>query len=292
MSIVPYSPTFDAGPIERADIAETTKRQYKRAIALMILARVNPFDSVALANYAAGLQPSARAFLKAALRIMSAEALRRAQAGATVENLAQVEVLWHRVQAMSQAIATNQPEPERTPHWLTQAQVDQLIESAASERDRIVLSMLAGTGLRREELSELTFESLSLLDGVDILTVRGKGDHVRHIPITATLAGMIRAWGVTIGGGRIARSVDRHGNLGESLSPSGIYDLVGQYGALIGIQDLQPHDIRRTFGRLEYQKCLDIVRVQNLLGHANSKTTQRYIGLYISLSPVDIVKGA
>ena len=283
---------FHTDALDRADLAPSTRRQYWNAITAMLLAGINPLDGAQLADYAQGLPVSSRAFLKAALKIMTADAANLAKANATPENVHQVQAILWRLESMDAAIPTHQPDAERTPHWLTQEQVSTLLAAAkaVSMRDHVILGVLLGAGLRREELERLTFEALGSLEFTDILTVRGKGSKVRRIPIDKTLAALLEAWESTTQGGRVARSVDRHGNMGEGMTASGIFNLVRRYGALIGIQDLDPHDLRRTFGRLLYNKTRDLVYVMDLLGHAESKTTQRYIGLQIHTQAPDILR--
>ena len=283
------SPSFSA--IDRADLQPSTKRQYKAQLLAMLAAKINPFDYTALARYAATLPASSRAFLKAGLRLMVSEALTQAQASANLENLDKIQVLWHRVQAMEKAIVTHQPDAQRLPHWLTQAQVDTVLTLAfrQSFRDYIVLALLFGAGLRREELAELTFDALSRVEDVDMLTLRGKGDKRRSVPIPANLAQHLHNWQAQVGNGYIARSVHKTGKVGASLSPMGIFAIVRKYGAMIGIADLDPHDCRRSAGRLMYQATKDVVKVQLILGHADTKTSLRYIGAQLDLSPAEII---
>jgi integrase len=287
-----YSPTPDLSPIDRADLASTTKRQYKRALALMQQAQINPFDFDALSRYASELPTSARAFLKSALRLMLSDLLIRAQAGATVTNLDKVQVLYHRVQAMDKAIITHQPDAQRTPHWLTQTQVNEITTLAyrAGLRDYIVFVLLFNGLLRRDELSNLTFDNLTQVEGHDVIVLFGKGNKKRIVPLPDNIVQHLKEWKKTTGEGRIARAINKHGTIMPSLSPSGIYDLVKKYGALIGIPDLEPHDCRRTGARIMYNTTKDILKVQSILGHSDSKTSIIYIGIQIDTQAVQIIQ--
>jgi integrase/recombinase XerD len=157
-----------------------------------------------------------------------------------------------------------------------------------SLRDYIVMSILLGAGLRREELETLTFDALSQISGehgmVDILTVIGKGDKKRVIPIASALAARIREWQAVVGGGRIARRMYKGGKIGASLTAPRIFAMVRKYGLYVGIKDLDPHDCRRSYGRLMYfSNKKDIMKVMVLLGHKSVETTQIYIGVKISI---------
>jgi integrase len=282
---------IDYSALDRADLAPGTLRHYKAAIALLIASNINPMDYTELATYAASLPSSGRSNLKAALAILTRDYINQAKmSNAPVETIQRF--LWA-MEAMNDSITVSQPDSERTPHWLSQEQVDTITSAALahSMRDYIVLAILLGAGLRREELEELTFDSLSQIPHKgkmkDVLTIRGKGDKKRVIPISPLLASHLREWRTATGGGRIARKMSKGGKIGSSLSAFGIFTLVRKYGAILGIPDLDPHDCRRTYGRLMYEGTDDIVLVQNLLGHASVKTTQKYIGYDLNLD-VDV----
>lgn len=280
-------PDFDYTALDRADLAPGTLRHYKAAIALLIASNINIMDYAELANYAHSLPHSGRSNLKAALKIVTRDYVNRAKtSSAPVETIQRF--LWA-MEAMNDAIVISKPTTERTPHWLSQAQVDRLTSMAlaTSSREYIVLAVLLGAGVRCEELATLTFDAVSQIpmgtQMVDILTIRGKGDKKRVIRISALLASHLREWKLKAGSGRIARRIYKGGRLGDSLSVRGIFDLVRRYGQLIGIPDLDPHDCRRSYGRLMYQATGDIVLVKDYLGHADTKTTLRYIGEDLNL---------
>lgn len=292
-----YSPTPDLTPIDRLNRAESYKAKLRSALIRLSVSRVNPFDADALRDYADTLPVSGRMFLKAGLRIMYADRVTRIKTSitpkhATPEIVAKAQAALWQLEEMDSVLTTHQPDRERLPHWLTQAQVDELLQHAyrASLRDYIVLAILVGAGLRRDELSKLTFTSISIIDNQPVITLRGKGSKVRTVPITPVLHTHLIKWHNQVGDGRIARKVNKSGKVGTALSATAIFDIVRKYGNLIGIPDIDPHDLRRTFGRLAYYASSgDILRVMHLLGHADVKTTQRYIGLDLDLEPVAIV---
>jgi site-specific recombinase XerC len=285
-SLATYS---DLSPLDRATLADGTRRNYKTAILLLIASNVNVRDYQALADYALSLSHSGRANLKAALAILTRDAVNQAKtSNASIEDIQRF--LWQ-MEALDDAIRVHRPTTLRTPHWLSQDQVDTITGAALdnSLRDYIVMSLLLGAGLRREELETLTFDAMSQVPDengnmVDILTVIGKGEHKRTIPLAAVLANNLRRWKAIVGEGRIARRMYKGGKIGASLTAPRIFAMVRKYGLYVGIKDLDPHDCRRSYGRLMYfSNKKDIMKVMVLLGHKSVETTQIYIGVKISI---------
>jgi integrase len=276
----------DLSPIDRADLATGTKRHYKTAIILMLAANVNPMDHTQLATYAASLPASGRSFLKAAITLLTRDMINEAKmSNAPVETIQRF--LWA-MEAMQDTVTVKQPESARTAHWLSQEQVNSLLDAARENvRDYVILSVLLGAGLRREELETLEFDALSQIPHngrmQDVLTIKGKGSKVRIVPISKTLSETLRAWQRKTGGGRVARKYNKGGKIGTSLSAYGIFCIVRKYGLLLDIDNLDPHDLRRTYGRILYDNTGDIIRVKNILGHADTKTTLKYIGYDLEL---------
>jgi integrase/recombinase XerD len=71
--------------------------------------------------------------------------------------------------------------------------------------------------------------------------------------------------------------------LGESLSAVGAFQIVRRCGALIGVPELDPHDLRRTYAQLGYEAGVPITQIKELLGHASVATTQKYLDLSLDL---------
>jgi site-specific recombinase XerD len=285
---------LDTSALERAHksgrITDGTFRHYLAAIVLMLASNVNPFNREQLISHADTLPHSGKANLKAALSIMLDDYVD--QAKMSTESVEKIQRFLWAVDVIKRTLTIDKPTTRRTPHWISQQHVDTITAAALSHslRDYTVMGILLGAGLRREELEELTFGALSQIPYhnklVDVLTVIGKGDKKRVVPISPLLAAHIREWKSVCkatDGERIARKMNKGGKVGKSLSAFGIFTIVRKYGSLVGISDLDPHDCRRSCGRLLYFATKDIVMVQQFLGHENVKTTQGYIGLNINL---------
>lgn len=188
----------------------------------------------------------------------------------------------------------------RSGNWLSKEQAEQLIaapdlSTLAGLRDRAILCVLIGTGLRRAELTSLTFEHLTQREGrwvfADMLGKRGK---VRTAPVPSFAAHAIDLWAQAAGisDGLIFRRINKSDKLaGESLTPQAIYYLVAKYSEQVFGEAVQPHDLRRTFAKLARKGGAELEQISLVLGHSSIKTTQTYLGeqLDLSSSPCDML---
>jgi integrase/recombinase XerD len=109
-------------------------------------------------------------------------------------------------------------------------------------------------------------------------------DKTRVIPIQDKLAKHLEEWKQIVGPGReCRRSLGRSQELGEGISAQAVYNIVNRYGKRIGIDELAPHDLRRTFAQLGYEAGVPLAQISTLLGHASVSTTQRYLNLALDL---------
>jgi len=287
-----YSPTLDFSAIDRADLQPSTKVKYQRAIDHMVTTGIDPFDFPSLQSYADSLSSSGRGFLKAALKIMTDGELTRIKAGATPENISAIQALVARLEAMDETIKVHQPEGKKSHLWLTPEQVERLTslpdrKTVQGRRDWIVLALLL-SGLRRDEASAITYDRLKRVPMSNgqlrgVLDVTGKGAKDRTVPINSLLEQRLNEWHTETNDGNITRAVNKAGTINGSLSAKAIYDIVGRYGAMIGLPQLQPHDLRRTFAQIGWINTHDLILVMTLLGHSDPETTKDYLNLEINL---------
>lgn len=285
---------FDFTAIETAaNLQPKTKAQYTKQIEHMIANGINPADYLALQRYANGLKTSARAFLKSALRLSTLDFEKQIKANATGANIQNAQAAIMRLEAMRDVIEVKQTKGTKAHTWLSQKQVTDLMKKCPNDltgkRDWIVLGLMLGAGLRRDELANLTFDAIlsqpTKAGARYVLHVIGKGNKGRDIPISETLANRLQEWKEITGGGMIARAMVRKSksNLAGSMSAVAIFQLVSKYGAKIGKPGLAPHDLRRTFAQLGYSAGVPITQISKLLGHANVSTTQKYLNLDLDL---------
>ncbi len=275
-----------------ANLQPSTKAKYIREIDRLISAGIDPRDRSALSAYATELSSSSRAFLKASLHLLFEEHVTNLKASATGSNILDVQAALLNIEAMTETIQVQHAEGSKTHTWLSRDQVEQITSlpdqsTPRGKRDYIVLALLLGSGLRREELSQLTFDALrqqpSKSGMRDVLSVLGKGGKRRTIPISPRLARHLREWKLLAGDGFVVRAINKAGTINGHLSPIGIHNIVRQYGALIGIPELDSHDLRRTYAMIGYMSGVPITQISVLLGHADVKTTMRYLNLEVDL---------
>jgi integrase len=174
----------------------------------------------------------------------------------------------------------------RAGNWLTRAQAEALINlpdpaTLKGKRDRALLALLLGCGLRRSEAVALTDGHLQQRDGRWVIVdLRGKHGRLRTVAVPAWVKQAVDLWSQAAGitAGRILRSLNRHGQItGNSLSPQAVLAVATGYGQQLGLR-LRPHDLRRTCAKLCRSGGGELEQIQLLLGHASIQTTERYLG--------------
>ena len=174
----------------------------------------------------------------------------------------------------------------RIGNWLTKDQAERLINmpdrtTLKGLRDRAILAVMIGGGLRRSEVASLTFDHIQQREGRWVIAdLIGKGNRIRTVPIASWVKVAIDQWTETanINSGRLFRSINHGDNLsGDSMTSQAIQDVVKLYADKCGY-GLSAHDLRRTHAKLARKGGADIMQIQLSLGHASLKTTERYLG--------------
>ena len=175
----------------------------------------------------------------------------------------------------------------RVGNWLTQDEARALWQlpdasTLKGARDRTMLAILLGCGLRRRELTDLELVHMQRREEhwaiVDLI---GKGGHIRTVPIPDWVKREIDEWCKlgSVSTGRIFRCVCRAGRTwGESISEQTVWHVVRTYAAKLGLGRIAPHDLRRSCARLCHGAGGELEQIQFLLGHVSVQTTERYLG--------------
>jgi site-specific recombinase XerD len=181
----------------------------------------------------------------------------------------------------------------RIGNWLTVNQSRILLQKSPSDglrgkRDRAILALLIGCGLRRAELVGLETEDFQVREEHWVIAdLIGKGRHIRTVPVPAWAKRAVDEWttAADINGGVIFRRVSRMGKIwGDRITPKAIWHVVKAAATRASINNLAPHDLRRTCARLCHLAGGELEQIQFLLGHASVETTERYLGCKQNLS--------
>src|ERR1700687_4239601 len=189
----------------------------------------------------------------------------------------------------------------RVGNWLSVRQAQSLlnapdVSTLRGLRDRAILAVLLGCGLRRSEVAALTFNHLQQRDGrwciVDLV---GKHGRVRTAPMPTWVKVAIDAWALPAGGadGYVFRPVNRADRvMGECLGEKVVWQLIKPSAEEAGVPGIAPHDLRRTCAKLCRAGGGELEQIQLLLGHASVQTTERYLGTKQDLvnAPNDAIK--
>lgn len=174
----------------------------------------------------------------------------------------------------------------RLPRVLRQDELDDLFEATPDaaaggerpagcrSRDDAVLELLYGSGLRVAEVCGLAPDQIDLEDAS--VRVLGKGDRWRQVPITDGAVAALREWSAT---GRAELVTERTpadalflNRRGHRLTPRDCRRILDRRST----RPTHPHALRHTFATHLLDGGADLRVVQELLGHADLQTTQRY----------------
>lgn len=179
-------------------------------------------------------------------------------------------------------------EGTRTGNWLQKQQAQQLLDAPDTGtlkglRDRAILALLLGCGLRRAEAANLTFAHIQQRDGRWILVdLLGKRNKLRSVPMPAWTKVAIDDYAVYAGliDRIVFRPINKGGSItGERMTEQAIYNVVLYYAKKLSVGKIAPHDLRRTFAKLAHKGGSGLDQIQLSLGHGSIQTTERYLGV-------------
>jgi integrase/recombinase XerD len=175
----------------------------------------------------------------------------------------------------------------RAGNWLMLDEAERLLDlpdpkTEKGKRDRALLALLVGCGLRRQELAGLRIEDIQQRDGRwCIVDLAGKGNRIRTVPMPAWAKAAADDWLAVarFDEGLVLGAVNKGGRItGQGMSAQSIYEVVTAYGNQLGMA-IAPHDVRRTFAKLAHKGRAPLEQIQISLGHASIQTTERYLGV-------------
>ena len=172
---------------------------------------------------------------------------------------------------------------KKLPGVLDVDQINQLLNIKSTEpislRDKAIMELLYSSGLRLAELVALNPIDLNIQD--KSLTVIGKGNKKRMLPIGSKAINAIKAW-IKVRSQIAAPDEEALfvGNRGNRLSRRSIQSRINHWAKKNGLaQDVYPHLLRHSFATHLLEASGDLRAVQELLGHKDISTTQVYTHL-------------
>jgi integrase/recombinase XerC len=173
--------------------------------------------------------------------------------------------------------------PRKLPKVLDADQTVQLVEINEEDtlaiRDRAILELIYSSGLRLAELISLNLNDIDFNDR--ILTVTGKGNKTRIVPVGSHAIKAIKRWlkerSTMTSASEQALFIS---NRGKRISPRSVQDRLKQWAIKQGLPvHVHPHMLRHSFASHLLESSGDLRAVQELLGHADISTTQVYTHL-------------
>lgn len=173
---------------------------------------------------------------------------------------------------------------DRLPDVLTIEQVGALLDQVVGDkpaqlRDRAILEVLYGCGLRVSECSGLDIGDCSFEEG--FLRVVGKGNKERITPISGCARDALVRY-LECGRSSLLKSYSKPtaavflNARGGRLTRQSIHAIVARAGIGIGVENLHPHTLRHSFATHMLAGGADLRVIQEILGHADISTTQVY----------------
>ena len=156
----------------------------------------------------------------------------------------------------------------------------QMPETASfPERDRLMLELLYGCGIRNSELTGINLDDIRL--SAEAILIRGKGKKERYVPFgdsaKAALAAYLPARQSLLAEARKNSSALLVNQRGGRLTTRSVGRIIKKIAVAKGLSpDVHPHTLRHAFGTHMLEEGADLRAIQELLGHARLSTTQKY----------------
>ncbi|WP_457750960.1 site-specific tyrosine recombinase/integron integrase [Thermococcus sp.] len=166
--------------------------------------------------------------------------------------------------------------PKSLPKALSKEEVRRLLSviSPTRKRDRLIVLLLYGAGLRVSELCNLKKKDVDFERSL-IVVRGGKGAKDRVVPIPAFLLKEIQAYLETRDDDSEYLLVEERREKKDRISTKTVWYLLRKYGERAGVK-VTPHMLRHSFATHMLENGVDIRAIQELLGHSNLSTTQIY----------------
>jgi integrase/recombinase XerC len=181
--------------------------------------------------------------------------------------------------------------PKKLPRVPTIEEVNSVLDSqmadssAFAERDRVIMELLYGSGIRNSELIGINLDDVRWSN--ELILVRGKGKKERYVPFGESAAEAVKAYlprrQQVLAETRRTTEKSLLLNLrGSRLTTRSVGRIVKQIAVSKGLSpDVHPHTLRHAFGTHMLEEGADLRAIQEMLGHERLATTQRYTQLTV-----------
>ncbi len=173
------------------------------------------------------------------------------------------------------------------PDTLSLEEIEKLISATEektdlAKRNRCMIEVLYGCGLRVSELTELQISNINFKE--NYLKIQGKGDKVRFVPLADYTADFIKNY---INNIRSKQKINpKHSDIlflnsrGAQISRQMVFLIIKEIVRKVGIQkNISPHTFRHSFATHLLQNGADLRFIQEMLGHSSITTTEIYTHL-------------
>jgi integrase/recombinase XerC len=178
--------------------------------------------------------------------------------------------------------------PKKLPRVPTIEEMNSVIDgqmpevAAFPERDRLMLELLYGCGIRNSELTGINLDDIRL--SAEAILIRGKGKKERYVPfgdsVKAALATYLPERHKLLGAIRQHSAALLINRRGGRLTTRSVGRIIKKIAVARGLSpDVHPHTLRHAFGTHMLEEGADLRAIQELLGHERLATTQRYTQL-------------
>jgi integrase/recombinase XerC len=178
--------------------------------------------------------------------------------------------------------------PKKLPRVPTIEEMNSVIDgempevAAFPERDRLMLELLYGCGIRNSELTGINLDDIRL--SAEAILIRGKGKKERYVPFGDSVKSALAAYlperqEVLAISGKLSTAllVNRRGG---RLTTRSVGRIIKKIAVAKGLSpEVHPHTLRHAFGTHMLEEGADLRAIQELLGHERLATTQRYTQL-------------
>lgn len=173
---------------------------------------------------------------------------------------------------------------QRLGQWTDETGVERLLESCIDNRERAIIAIMCGCGLRRSEVCALKWGQYREASGRMVLAdIIGKGGRIRSLGVPEWAAQMIEAYrgDEADPNAPVFPSNARIGQIGANkhLTPFGLVTIIQKICDRAGaeLQKLRCHDLRRSFAGMAQSGGAEIQMIKQALGHSSIVTTERYL---------------